>query len=127
MSTQVDAHTGPVNDLILIKTVQKHNEQQSSVMDFGAELDVVLDWHGKVVACGYPDKEMVVVVERRDDFNDVVHTLSQGIRGDGVGDLLRLVTEINLVRGWSHEMSLSKLVLALRTEQQDAVNPHEPV
>ena len=117
MSTQVDAHTGPVNDLILIKTVQKHSEQ----------LDVILDWHGKVVACGYPDKEQVVVVERRDDFNDVVHTISQGIRSDGVRSLLRLVTQINLRRGWSDATPLLQLMQALGTEQEDAVNPHEPV
>jgi hypothetical protein len=122
MSTQVDAHTGPVDDLVLIKDVQKNNEQQSSVMDFGAELDVVLDWHGKVVACGYPAKETVVVVERRDDFNDVVHTLSHGIRSERVRRFLRLISEINMVRGWSNgDMSLSQLLLTLETEQKDAV------
>lgn len=91
-----------------------HNEHQRSVMDFGSELDVLIDWHGKVVACGYPDKENVVIVERRDDFDDIVHTLPQSIRSVGVQNLLRVVVHMNMVRGWSDgEQSLAHLLVTL--------------
>jgi hypothetical protein len=108
------ANTGPINDLTLVRTVKVHNEHQSSVMDFGSELDVLLDWHGKVVACGYPDKDKVVIVERRNDFNDIVHTLPQSIRSVGVRNLLRVVVHMNMVRGWADgEMSLAELLVTL--------------
>jgi hypothetical protein len=107
-------NNGPIDDITLVRTVKVHNEHQRSVMDFGAELDVLLDWHGKVVACGYPEKDKVVIVERRDDFNDIVHTLPQSIRSVGVQNLLRAVVHMNMVRGWADgERSLAKLLVTL--------------
>ena len=116
------ANAGPINDLTLIRTVKVHNEHQSSVIDFGAELDVLLDWHGKVVACGYPDKDKVVIVERRGDFNDIVHTLPQSIRSVGVQRLLQVVVHMNMVRGWADgEMSLADLLVTLVEAEERGV------
>tara|TARA_B110001452_G_scaffold103172_1_gene85592 strand:- start:1768 stop:2142 length:375 start_codon:yes stop_codon:yes gene_type:complete len=113
---------GAVDDLTLIRTMKIHNETQSSVMDFGGELVVLLDWHAKVVACGFPDKDSVVIVERRDDFNDVVHTLPQSIHSDGVKNLLRAVVHLNMVRRWSEgEMSLSNLLVSLIRAEENGV------
>lgn len=122
MPTHLRANAGPIDDLTLVRTVKVHNEHQSSVMDFGAELDVLIDWHGKVVACGYPDKDKVVIVERRSDFNDIVHTLPQSIRSVGVRNLLQVVVHMNMVRGWADgEMSLAELLVTLVEAEERGV------
>lgn len=106
--------TNQVSDILVVETVRKHNESQSSVINFGSQMDVLLDWHGKLVACGYPDKDCVVIVERKDDFNDVVHTLPQSIRSDGVRNLLQVITHMNMTRAWgAGENSLASLLVSL--------------
>ena len=122
MPAHLQANNGPIDDLTLIRTMKVHNEHQSSVMDFGAELDVLLDWHGKVAACGYPDKDKVVIVERKADFNDIVHTLPQSIRSVGVRNLLQVVVHMNMTRGWADgEMSLASLLVALVEAEERGV------
>ena len=82
-------------------------------------MDVLIDWHGLLVACGFPDKDQVVIVERRADFQDVVHTLPQSIRSNGVRNLLRVVVEMNMKRVWEDgDASLASLLVMLMKAEE---------
>lgn len=115
-----------VDDLAIVRTTKRHNEDTSSVVDFGAQMDVLIDWHGCLVACGFPDKDQVVIVERRADFQDVVHTLPQSIRSNGVRNLLRVVVEMNMKRVWEDgDASLASLLVMLMKAEERGV-PADP-
>lgn len=98
-------------DLQVVECAKRYNETRSSVLDVGSVLDVVLDYHGKVMACGFPDSKQVFVVERRDDFNDVLHVLKQSIRSEGMREFLSSIAVMNTNRAFSKgEGSLSALL-----------------
>lgn len=105
-----------VSDLTVIETTRRYNNDESmSVINFSAsQMDVLLDWHGKLVAVGFPDKNMTSVVERRDDFQDCVTMVPQSIRSEGMRNLLRIVIPMNMQRGWNgNDLSLSSLLMQM--------------
>ena len=90
-----------VNDLDVINAAKNYNNGQSSVMTISADkLVVVIDWHGRLVACGYPDRQAILIVERRWDFADVVHSLQQSISSVAMKNVIALVARVNMERAW---------------------------
>jgi len=80
-------------------------------------MDVMLDRHGRLVALGYPDAEYVTLVERREDFNDLLHTLPQSIRSEAIRSLLQVVCEMNAKRVWTDgDFSLANLIATLSAQ-----------
>lgn len=109
-----------VNDLELVRLAKESNSLRSSVLDVGTVLDVVLDHHGRVAACGFPDAKQTFLVERRDDFVDVVHRIRQCIRSDAIRDVLSVVLLMNTNRVFSDgEFSLGSLLDTLMTTETE--------
>ena len=80
-------------------------------------MDVMLDRHGRLCACGYPSTEHVIIVERCEDFNDLVHSLPQSIRSEGMRSLLQVVCEMNAKRVWADgDFSLANLIATLSAQ-----------
>lgn len=102
-----------LNDMTVVEATRIHNEKSDSVMHFGTMMTVVLDWHGKLLACGYPGKKCCIIIERRDDFQDTVITMPQSIDSGGIKHLLPLIALMNQKREWNDENTLRGLISEL--------------
>jgi hypothetical protein len=102
-----------LNDMLVVEATRVHNEQSDSVMHLGTMMTVVLDWHGKLLACGYPGKKWCIVIERRDDFQDAVIRMLQPIDSGGIKHLLPLIALMNQKREWNDEHTLRGLISEL--------------
>lgn len=100
-----------MNDLQVVQAAKTYNDD-TSVINFSTDkLTVQLDGHGKLLACGYPDKALVFIIERRWDFDDIIHMHHQSINSVAIDNILQIVNHMNMVRGWEDgEMSFSKLL-----------------
>jgi len=97
----VSGKCSDVNDLDVVNAAKTYNNNQTSVMTISTDkLLVIIDWHGLLVACGYPDRNAILIVERRWDFNDVVHSLPQSISSVAMKNVVALVARVNMERAW---------------------------
>lgn len=106
--TNVSRKFSDVNDLDVINAAKNYNNGQDSVMNIATgELLVILDWHGQLVACGYEERKAVLIVERRWDFADVVHSLSHSISSYAMKNVIALVARVNMERAWGVDSNMT--------------------
>jgi hypothetical protein len=114
--TNVSRKFSDVNELNVINAAKNYNIQQNSVMTISTgELLVILDWHGRLVACGFPERNAVLIVERRWDFEDVVHSLPQSISSIAMKNVISLVARVNMERAWGIDegMTLAETLMLM--------------
>ena len=100
-----------VNDLQVVEAAKTCNDD-TSVINFATDkLTVQLDGHGKLLACGYPDKALMFIIERRCDFEDIIHMHRQCINSIAMHNVMQILNKMNMVRGWEDgEFSFSQLL-----------------
>lgn len=103
-----------LNDIHIIEAAKAHNDGSNSVMTYTGHdgrttklMTVVLDWHGKLLAAGFPGRQTCVILERRDDFHDQVYTMTRSIDSEAIKNLFPVIALMNQSRQWNQENSLA--------------------
>jgi len=96
-----------ISDLEVIHAARNYEKTDCIVNFASSMLTALIDWHGQLVAVGFPDRQHLLVVERRDDFHDVVHSINRSIASHDMKKRLGVIANSNMKRVWCSETTLA--------------------
>ena len=96
-------------DLQIVDAMRLENLNGASVMQFGTLMTVVVDQNAELIACGYPEREYAILVERRPNGRVTPHLVPNGV-SSGVRHLFPVIGLMNASRAWSEDTSMLNML-----------------